>query len=54
MEFVDDFRRTRDHRLIEKPFSLNDENVDALLASTVEYLCDELGVETPDWVWEVP
>lgn len=54
MEFVDDFRRTRNHRLIEKPFSLNDENVDSLLASTVEYLCDELGVETPDWVWEVP
>ncbi len=54
MEFVDDFRRTRDHRLIENPFSLNDENVDSLLASTVEYLCDELGVETPDWVWEVP
>jgi len=54
MEFVDDFRRTRNHHLIEKPFSLNDENVDSLLASTVEYLCDELGVETPDWVWEVP
>ena len=39
MEFVDDLRRTRNHSLIEKPFSLNDENIDSLLASTVEYLC---------------
>ena len=54
MEFVDDLRRTRNHSLIEEPFSLNDENIDSLLASTVEYLCDELGVETPNWVWEVP
>ncbi len=54
MEFVDDFRHTRNHHLIEEPFSLNDGNVDSLLASTVEYLCDELEVETPDWVWDVP
>ena len=54
MEFVDDLRRTRDHRLIEEPFPLNDENIDSLLASTIEYLCDEMGIETPDWVWNVP
>lgn len=54
MEFVDDFRRTRDQSLIEKPFSLSDENIDSLLASTIEYLCHETGVETPEWVWEVP
>ena len=54
MEFVDDLRRTRDHSLIEKPFSLNDENIDSLLASTVEYLCDEMGIETPNWIWKVP
>ncbi len=54
MEFVDDFRRTRDNNLIEKPLSLNNEKIDSLLASTVEYLCDELGIETPDWVWDVP
>ncbi len=54
MEFVDDLRRTRNHSLIEKPFPLDHENFDSLLASTIEYLCDELGVETPDWVWEVP
>jgi len=54
MEFVDDLRRTRNHSLIGKPFSLNHDNIDSLLASTIEYLCDELGVETPNWVWEVP
>ena len=54
MEFVDDFRRTKDPCLIERPFSLGDEKTDSLLASTVEYLCDELGIETPEWTWEVP
>lgn len=54
MEFVDDLRRTRDHSLIEKPFSLNNENIDSLLASTTEYLCDEMGIETPNWIWNVP
>jgi hypothetical protein len=54
MEFVDDLRRTQDQTLIEKPFPLNNENIDSLLASTIEYLCDEMGVETPNWTWEVP
>ena len=54
MEFVDDFRRSQDLSLIENPFALSDEHIDSLLASTVEYLCDELGIETPRWVWEVP
>ena len=54
MEFVDDFRSTRDYSLIEMPFPLSDEKFDSLLDSTTEYLCDELGIETPDWVWEVP
>lgn len=54
MEFIDDVRRTHDHSLFEKPFDLTNENFDSLLASAVEYLCDELGIETPDWVWDVP
>ena len=54
MEFVDDFRRTRDLSLIEKPFALSDKRIDALLASTIEYLCNEMNIEPPDWVWEVP
>jgi len=54
IEFVDDFRRTKDSESIEKPFDLNNERFDSLLASTAEYLCDELGIETPNWVWNVP
>lgn len=54
MEFVDDLRHTRDRDLIAKPFPLGDEHFDALLASTTEYLCDELKLETPEWLWEIP
>lgn len=54
MDFVDDFRRNPDTILIEEPFSLSNERFDSLLASTAEYLCDEKGVEVPDWIWEVP
>ncbi|NOY67883.1 MAG: hypothetical protein GXP53_00085 [Deltaproteobacteria bacterium] len=54
MEFVDDFRRTRDHSLVENPFDLSNEKFDSLLASTTEYLCDEIGIETPGWIWNVP
>lgn len=54
IEFVDDLRRTHDISLIDKPLHLSNEHVDSLLASTVEYLCDELGIETPGWVWDVP
>jgi hypothetical protein len=54
MEFVDDFRRAGDSSLIEHAFTLDGGKIDSLLASTVEYLCDELGVDIPDWVWEVP
>ncbi len=54
MEFVDDFRKSKDMRFIEDPFPLEHERFDALLASTIEYLCDELGLETPEWVWEIP
>lgn len=54
MEFVDDFRRTKDRALVAEPFSLNDEKTDSILASTIEYLCDEVGMEPPDWVWSVP
>lgn len=54
MDFVDDFRYAKDKKLIEEPFAIDNERFDALLASTIEYLCDELGIETPAWVWEVP
>jgi hypothetical protein len=53
-DFVDDFRRNRDAAMIAEPFELCDEKIDALLASTTEKLCDELEIEIPDWVKEVP
>jgi hypothetical protein len=54
MDFVDDFRRARGCGLIEQPLDLNNEKFDSLLASTIEYLCDEMGIEIPAWVWDVP
>lgn len=54
LEFVDNFRRTHDHRLIDEPFSLDHGRFASLLASTVEYLCHETGMEIPDWIWDVP
>jgi hypothetical protein len=54
MDFVDEFRRRKDISLVQKPFKLSNERIDALLASTVEFLCDELNLKTPEWVWNVP
>jgi hypothetical protein len=53
-DFVDDFREYRNPRMIEEPFQLSDKKIDALLASTVEYLCDELIIEPPEWLDQVP
>jgi len=54
MDFVDDFRRTKDIKMISDPFVPNNEQIDALLASTAEYLCDEQGIEPPTWLTTVP
>ncbi len=54
MDFVDDFRRNRDTTFLQEPFTLDNERIDALLASTVEYLCDEMGLEIPEWTEDVP
>ena len=54
MDFVDEMRRSRDPELIRVPFRLDNERLDAILASTIESLCNELGMEVPDWVWDVP
>lgn len=43
MDFVDDFRYYKILDAIAKPIERSDSKMDALLASTVEYLCDELG-----------
>jgi hypothetical protein len=33
---------------------MSDEKIDALLAATVESLCRELNLETPEWLQNVP
>ncbi|MCP4396863.1 MAG: hypothetical protein GY801_06135 [bacterium] len=53
MNFVDHFRRTRRLDDICEPFECDDERWDALLASTIEYLCHEQGLDVPEWVWNV-
>ena len=54
MDFVDDFRYYKNAEMIAEPFHLTDEKIDALLASTTEKLCDELKIEIPDWIKNVP
>jgi hypothetical protein len=54
MNFVDDFRRHKSLRSLSEPFQLSDVRMDALLASTSETLCDELGLVPPTWLEGVP
>ncbi len=54
MDFVDDFRHYQDPRAVAEPFAPSDEKLDALLASTAESLCDEAGIDAPEWLGRVP
>jgi hypothetical protein len=54
MDFVDDFRRYKDLRMLDEPLARFDERFDALLASTAEALCDEIKVTPPLWLATVP
>lgn len=54
MDFVDDFRFHKNPIALAEPFRLTDERWDALLASAASYLCCELGISTPQWLWSVP
>ncbi len=54
MDFVDDFRYYKDMRAVAEPFALTDSKMDALLASTAEYLCDELNLKPPAWLAGIP
>jgi hypothetical protein len=54
MDFVDDFRYYRDQRAVSEPFDLTDDRMDALLGSTAQFLCDELTIETPEWIHRLP
>lgn len=54
MDFVDDFRYHRDMSAIADAFDLSDERKDAVLASVIETLCDELEISIPSWLSTVP
>jgi len=54
MDFVDNFRYNKDPAAIADPFKLGDERKDAVLASVIETLCDEMGIEIPKWLDQVP
>jgi hypothetical protein len=54
MNFVDDFRYHRDPEAIAQAFELDDEEKDAVLASTIETLCDEMNIQIPEWLGDVP
>lgn len=54
MDFVDEFRRTKDVKMIVEPFDIIGDEKEALLASTAEFLCDELGIVPPAWLDTVP
>ncbi len=54
MDFVDEFRYYRDPAMISTPYKLTDNEIDGLIASAVEYLCDELNMKVPRWILRVP
>ena len=54
MDLVDDLRYHTDPAAIAEPFELSDEEKDAVLAATIETLCDELGLQIPAWLSSVP
>lgn len=54
MDFVDDFRYNKNIRAVEQPIQLSDERLDAMLASTADYLCSELRLQYPAWTENVP
>jgi hypothetical protein len=54
IDFVDDFRRHKEISAIDTPYPLDNEKMDALLASTIEHLCHEQDLEVPNWILGVP
>jgi hypothetical protein len=54
MDFVDDFRYYKDPDMIAEPFELFQTGQDALFASVIETLCDELSIPIPDWLLNIP
>lgn len=55
MDFVDDFRYYRDTTTMMSPIAIGyDDRTEALLAGVVEYLCDEISVDPPEWTDNIP
>jgi hypothetical protein len=52
-DFVDDFRYHREMSALDDGFTGYDGQFDALLASTVEALCCEIGKDPPAWTGRV-
>ncbi len=53
-DFVDDFRYRKNLKAVAEPFAVDDDKFDALLASTVETLCREMNLPTPQWTKNIP
>ncbi len=53
-DFVDDFRYHKNLQAVSESFVFDNNKLDALLASTVEMLCKEMGLQVPDWTKDVP
>lgn len=53
-DFVDDFRFHKNLQAVSESFVYDNDKFDALLASTVESLCQEMDLQTPDWTKDVP
>ena len=53
-DFVEDFRQKKNPVAIDEPFELSDERKDAVLAGTIEMLCDQMSIPIPKWLYEVP
>ena len=55
MDFVDDFRYYKEPDAIKDAIITGmNVDIDALLASVVEYLCDEIGSDAPEWTASIP
>ena len=54
LDFVDEFRRSKNPAMIQASFKGPSNRWAALLASTAEFLCQELGMEVPEWIEKVP
>lgn len=52
-DFVDDFRFRKNLNAVSEPFEFGGDKIDALLTSTVESLCQEMNLQTPDWTKDV-